>query len=143
MAVTTPELIPLAVVDLLIDPAADIGKGPAGHRWVAPITAMTITGERLTATLANAAAADWVTVAGRIATIDVRATVQTHDGALLYIQYGGRTDASAGVGRVPASVTVTVETGDERYAWLTVAHVIGRSEPSDLRQARYHWFEVR
>jgi hypothetical protein len=60
--------------------------------------------------------ADWVTVVGGIATIDVRATIETCDGAFIYVQYRGRTAASRGVGAEPAYTTPIFETGDD-YRW--------------------------
>jgi hypothetical protein len=137
------ELIPLCRVDLELARAVHIGKGPAGDRWIAQVTSMTLDGDRLSGHSVGTANADWVTVVGGIATIDVRATVQTGDGAYIYVQYRGRTDATRGVGSEPAYTTPLFETGDERYRWLNGIQAVGASQPSDLRTARYDWYELR
>jgi hypothetical protein len=137
------ELVPLCRADLQIARAVHVGKGPAGDRWIAQVTAMTLTGERLSGHAVGTSNADWVTVIGGIATIDVRATIQTGDGAYIYVQYRGRTDATHGVGAEPAYTTPVFETGDERYRWLNGVQAVGASQPSDLETARYEWYELR
>lgn len=137
------ELVPLCEVDLEIARARNIGNGPSGSRWIAEIIAMTLTGERLNASMIGTAAADWVTVVGGVATIDVRATVETIDGALVYVQYRGRTDATRRVGTAPAYVAPIFETGDERYAWLNCVQAVGKSRLSNLNVAHYDWYELR
>lgn len=141
--VSVLELVPLCRVDLEIARAVHIGKGPCGDRWIAQVTSMTLTGDRLSGHSVGTVNADWVTVIGGIATIDVRVTIETHDGALVYVQYRGRTDATRGVGAEPAYTTPVFETGDERYRWLNAVQAVGASQPSDLAKARYDWYELR
>lgn len=136
-------LIPLCSVELDIARAHHIGNGPSGDRWIAEVTGMTLTGERLNASLVGSAAADWVTVVGGVGTIDVRATVETHDGALVFVQYRGRTDATRRIGTSPAYVTPVFESGDERYTWLNALQAVGKSRISDLKNAHYDWYELR
>lgn len=100
---------------------------------------MTFTG-RLTGTLKGQAAADWITMVGDVATIDVRATIETHDGALVYVQYSGRTDISGGMGSAPMYVTPRFETGHPDYAWLNAVQAVGKGSLADLH---YDWYEVR
>jgi hypothetical protein len=137
------ELVPLCRADLEIAPAVHIGKGPRGDRWIAQVLSITLTGDRLSGHSVGSVNADWVTVIGGIATIDVRATIQTEDGAYIYVQYTGRTDATRGVGAEPAYTTPVFETGDERYRWLNGVQAVGASHPSDLSSARYDWYELR
>lgn len=137
------ELVPLCRVNLELAPSLRIGNGPSGGRWIAQVSRMTLTGERLTATSVGSANADWVVIVGGVATIDVRATVQTDDGALVYVQYAGRTDATNGVGAAPAYTAPRFETGDERYQWLNTIQAVGKSELSDLTSAVYEWYELR
>jgi len=73
----------------------------------------------------------------------VRATVETTDGALVYVQYRGRTDAARRVGTGPAYTTPMFETGDERYQWLNRIQAVGKSRLSDLNVAHYDWYELR
>lgn len=118
------ELVPLFKASLSVAPPLSAGEGPAGLRVVGEITAATVEGERLRATLAGAAAADWMVRTGSIAVVDVRMTLRTHDDALIYMQYGGRLDLS----RQPltAYVAPVFETGDERYAWLNGIQAVGK-----------------
>ena len=70
--------------------------------------------------------------------LDVRQTLRTDDGALVYVTYQGRCDR----GRGTYTVAPTFETDDERYAWLNSVQAIGqgRSEGDDIV---YAMFEVR
>lgn len=135
-----PELIPLCRVDLELGPPSMIGKGPSGQRMIVEVVAMTLTGDRLNGTLKGRSSADWVTIVGATATIDVRATIETDDGALVYVQYRGRSDITNGMGSTPIYVAPVFETGDERYQWLNHIQAVGKGLLSDLR---YDWFEVR
>ncbi len=134
-------LVPLCTVDLTIDRAKFVGAGPAGDRWVAQVTGMVLNGDRIRAQLVGQAA-DYVTVSGGVATIDVRALVETDDGALIVIQYRGRTNATTRVGSSPAYVTPTFDTGHPDYSWLNCIQAVGRSQPSDLKSAHYDWYEL-
>ncbi|MDJ0657696.1 MAG: DUF3237 domain-containing protein [Xanthomonadales bacterium] len=137
---TAPELLPLCTVDLELSPATIIGEGPSGTRMVIDLVSMTLTGERLNAKMKGRAAADWLTIVGSVATIDVRATVETDDGALIYIQYRGRADVSQGIGSSPVYVAPTFETSDPRYQWLNCIQAVGKG---DLKALRYEWMELR
>ncbi len=107
---------------------------------IAAILAMTLTGDRLNGTLKGQSPADWLTVIGGVATIDVRATIETDDGAIIYVQYRGRSDVAEGIGAFPIYIALTFETGDERYRWLNPIQAVGKGILSDLR---YDWYEVR
>ncbi|WP_439100631.1 DUF3237 domain-containing protein [Congregibacter sp.] len=132
-------LRPLCTVDLVIREPSLIGHGPSGQRLIADIEAMTLTGDRLQAELEGSAAADWLTIGCGVAKIDVRATLRTHDDALIYLQYQGRSDATKGLGSAPIVVAPVFETSDERYQWLNAVQAIGKG---DLALRRYEWFEV-
>ena len=64
------ELIPLCTVAIDLAPSIAIGTGPAGDRSVGEIRGVTVTGERLNATLHGVAAADWLVRTGAIGVID-------------------------------------------------------------------------
>jgi Protein of unknown function (DUF3237) len=136
----TPELVPLCRVDLELGPPTIVGEGPSGTRMIVELQAMTLTGDRLNGHLIGCAAADWLTVVGTVATIDVRATIETHDGAIVYVQYRGRSDVTRGIGAAPIYVTPTFETGDDRYQWLNHIQAVGKGL---LRDLRYDWYELR
>lgn len=132
-------LRPLCTVDLELQPPTMIGDGPSGKRMIVDIAAMQLRGERLNAELEGRAAADWLTIGANVARIDVRATLRTRDGALLYLQYRGRSDVTHGIGSAPIIVAPTFETSDERYLWLNAVQAIGKGS---LAARRYEWFEV-
>jgi hypothetical protein len=97
-----------------------IPRAPAGTRLIAGITQGRIDGDRVSASLTGAASADWLTIgADQIGTVDFRGTVQTDDGALIYLHGPGRIDLSGGMGsRAPLYGGALFETSDKRYTWL-------------------------
>jgi hypothetical protein len=79
-----------------------------------------------------------------VGTLDVRALLETHDGALVYTWYHGRMNLANG----PAAATVysapLYETGDERYAWLNLVQAVAKGTLSDdARRLTYEICEVR
>lgn len=136
------ELIPLCTADIVLGEQIFVGAGGAGMRVIAEVDSVTLTGDRMSATLKGHAAADWVTVNGTIGVVDVRLTLETHDGAIIYVAYGGRIDLTNGLGTSPIYVAPTFETGDERYAWLNVVQAVGKG---DLQGSNltYEMYEVR
>jgi hypothetical protein len=122
--------------------AAQIGRTPEGQRTIAPVTGGTFRGERLSGKVLPGGA-DWVRFrADGTMMIDVRLTLQTNDGALIYLSYEGRFIGAAGAmallaqGKTlePGSYSlVTVakfESGDERYAWLNDVIAVGTGKQS-------------
>jgi hypothetical protein len=99
---------------------------PAGGRYIFEVGAVTVEGERVRATLKGRAAADWLVVGPDLTgTLDVRALLETDDGALVYAQYNGRVDLAAGAS-APVYATPRFETGDERYRWLNKIQAVGK-----------------
>jgi hypothetical protein len=130
-----------------------VGPGPYGDRLEGTITGGEVTGERLEGELVGAAA-DWMLVGtdgfGRV---DVRATVQTVDGAHVYVQYAGLLELTPAVvalmqgGDTPTDfgdqyvvTALRLETGDERYAWVNQAVFVaeGRLLPDRRMEYRVH-----
>ena len=102
---------------------------------------VTVSGDRLNATLLGKAGADWITIVGSSATLDVRITLKTDDDAIIFVQYTGRAEVGA-AGLGPVYVAPTFETSDPRYVWLNTVQAVGKgsTEGSSLH---YDWFEVR
>jgi hypothetical protein len=115
-----------------------ISSGPAGTRLISEITGARYEGERFCASLLGSACADWATVDpdGRVQ-VDVRLTLETDDGAVVFVHYEGRGDASTGV----TYSAPLFETGDERYSWLTRIQFVGKST-FDGTRLEYEMFEV-
>jgi hypothetical protein len=137
------ELVPLCTVEAETRPPVMIGDGPAGTRMIVEVERLRVEGERLRGTAAGAAGGDWVTVSpAGVATLDVRLTFTTHDGALVLVQYNGRMDARPPREERVVHVAPRFETGDERYAWLNLVQAVGVGRFVE-GGVRYEWFEVR
>ena len=110
------ELKPLGTMEAQLGEQADLGPGPKGHRVVIDVPAVKLTTADFTAELAVSDAADWATLSedGSLAALDVRATLKTDDGALIYVEYGGRMDMTTGL----LVTGPTFQTSAEKYLWL-------------------------
>jgi len=117
-----------------------IGAAPAGNRQVFIVRGGTLAGPRLKGTLLPGGG-DWALVRPDGAVqLDVRATVQTDDGALIYAAYSGLIIASPAVlGRAMGGEDVPLseyyfftnpmfQTAAEKYAWLNQTIAIGRGK---------------
>ena len=129
-----------------------IGRTPGGLRRIAPVTGGTFAGERLAGTVIGGA--DWViNRADGVMVIDVRLTLKTDDGALIYLTYQGRFLAAPEVmarfakgallerHEYSLAVVARFECGAERYAWLNDAIVVGTGEQT-VTGPVYTLFEV-
>jgi Protein of unknown function (DUF3237) len=89
--------------------------------------------------------ADWLLIGPEgTGSLDIRATLRTHDGAIVYLHYTGRLDASGGM-QPPITIYVTPrsETSDARYAWLNRIQAIGKGIANEDLLLDYEWYEVR
>ena len=99
------ELVPLCTLRIQAKPPIEVGTGPAGTRVVVEITSIEVKGDRLRAQLEGVAVADWLLIGPEgTATLDIRATLRTDDGAIIFVQYDGKiaADWSQGV-QLPAT----------------------------------------
>jgi hypothetical protein len=116
--------------DIELAPAQELGAGPLGRRRIIAITGGRFVGERLSGRVLPGGA-DWQLIrADGIAELDARYTLETADGALVYVRNRGYRHGpaevlkrlAAGENIDPAEyymrTTPLFETGDERYAWL-------------------------
>jgi hypothetical protein len=136
------ELIPLCTAVVDVAPPHSVG----GTRSIGEIRSVRLEGERMRAGLAGAAAADWMAINGAIAAVDVRMTLLTDDGALIYVQYGGRLNLADRANGLNAYVAPVFETGDERYAWLNAIQAVGKGKLTpglDGTRIEYEFYEVR
>ena len=142
--IAEPGLEFLGLVEARLAPAHALLDAPFGGRLVVDVTAARVEGPRLRASLVGTAAADWVTVSadGRIGALDVRATLRTDDGALIYSEYRGRVRFGAdGLHQVHTSPRY--ETGDPRYLWLNGLHCVGKGvSNANERWLRYRLYAV-
>ena len=124
------QLRPLLNADIALAAAQELGDTPQGRRRIIPITGGSFRGERLSGRVL-AGGADWQVVrADGVADLDARYTLETADGALIYVRNRGLRHGpaevleklSSGEAVDPAlyymRTTPRFETGDARYAWL-------------------------
>lgn len=138
---TTPafDLVPLATVRVTRGDVHRLGTTAFHRRVIGGIAAGRWSGDRLNADIV-APGGDWAipSADGSIMLLDVRQTLRTDDGALIYVTYQGRCDR----GRGTYTVAPTFETDDERYAWLNAVQAIGQGR-TDGDDIVYEMFEVR
>lgn len=136
------ELVPLttAVITLSAEQFV-LPNTPSGTRMIAEVDDAVLDGERLSGKLKGRAAADWLTItADGIGTLDVRATFETHDGALVFTTYRGRSDFSRPGNAIYAAPLY--DTGDERYAWLNRIQAVAKGS-LDGQTLTYEIYELR
>jgi uncharacterized protein DUF3237 len=140
----------------LAAPQQDVGEGHFGRRMIAQVTGGEFEGERLRGKVLPGGG-DWATIdAGGTLRLDARVTLETDDGARIYVSYRGvlRPLAVArahGAKGGPASeaearelyfrTAPIFETGDPRYGWLNdiVAVATGKALGHSVE---YEVFEV-
>jgi len=123
----------------------DLGQTPNGTRRIATVTGGTFKGERLSGKIRAAPGGDWLQLRADGATIlDVRCTLETDDGELIYMTYRGvrhgppevMARLAKGEAVDPKSyyfrTTPVFETASRKYDWLNriVSVATGRREAS-------------
>ena len=150
-----PQLEFLYEITANLDAPLAIGENPHGNRQIVPITGGTFEGPRLKGKVLPNTGADWLLVRpDGVGELDVRVTVQTEDGALIYVTYRGYLTKvfeliprwAAGE-QIPQEeyyfvITPYFETSAAQYAWLqqVVAIGMGTLIPGGVK---YRVFAVR
>lgn len=132
-----PRLERLYDMHVDLEPPQVVGETPMGMRQVYIVKGGTCEGPKLRGTILPGAG-DWATIRPDGALqLDVRATVQTDDGALIYAFYNGyihpldRAARAAGGQDVPLGeyyfyTNPMFQTGAPRYDWLNRTLAVGR-----------------
>ena len=123
-------LQPLFKAEITLAPAQELGDTPQGRRRIIGITGGRFSGERLSGRVLPGGA-DWQVIrADGVADLDARYTLETADGALIFVKNKGMRHGPADVLKKIAAgeavdpslyymrTTPTFETGDARYSWL-------------------------
>jgi hypothetical protein len=132
------ELVKEALLRVELGETLNVGKGPLGHRFAVDLTGGWVKGDRLNGDVVGPGG-DWAVV-GRdgFNRLDVRTQIRTEDGAVIYAQYPGVLEMNAAAGKAMMSdgatdfddqyfrTLVTLESGDERYAWVNQSVFVGR-----------------
>jgi hypothetical protein len=130
-----------------------VGQGPFGNRMIFDVTGGSFEGPRLSGRLLPSGA-DWLLVDEHgVGRLDVRGTLETHDGALIYVHYHGVLEMNEKVlaattkseptefGDTYFMTTPRFETGDPRYEWIN--RVVSVAEGRVLANAvEYRVFQV-
>lgn len=128
--------------ELELDPTIDIGDVPIGHRLIGPVTGGSFEGPGLSDGPALKGevlpgGGDWLFLrADGVAELDVRVTLRTEDGALIYMPYQGllalpaekmqRVLAGDEVQPDYMTVSIRFETSAEQYAALNQVVAVGQ-----------------
>jgi hypothetical protein len=145
-----PELRHVYRLDAELDAPVDLGDTPQGRRRIIPLTRGHAAGPYFDAELLPAGGADWqIARASGSSVADIRYTLRTDGGALLYVQSQGVRHGdpdvlarlAAGEDVAPSEYTfrtsVTIETADPELAWVRrCLHSRGRppAEPRVVRR---------
>ena len=127
-----------SVTVTLDNPPEIIGPTPEGLRLNVYISGGEVTGPRLQGKVLPVGA-DWLTVrSDGVGVLDIRATIETSDGALIYLAYKGMADAGEDgyqrfiEGNPPARVSLrgapTFLTSHPNYLWLNRLQCINIGE---------------
>ena len=119
-----------------LKPPLPIGAGPVGTRMYYELTGGEVVGNRLNGAVLGGG--EWALIGpDGYLRVDVRAQIETNDGAFLYMQYFGLLEMNAAVQNATENQTGTefsdqyfytnprIETGDARYSWLNTTFFIG------------------
>ncbi|HJL61334.1 MAG TPA: DUF3237 domain-containing protein [Pseudomonadales bacterium] len=147
------KLEPLMTMYADLKDSVEVGEGPSGNRIIFDVTGGHFEGEKLKGKIL-ASGADWIIMdSDGVGHLDVRITLQTDDGANIYVQYYGVlvfnekiSESQAGTRQAEFGDTYFVtqprfETGDERYKWLNRTMAVAEGRP--LKNAvEYQVYEV-
>ena len=136
-----------------LEGALDVGNGPFGNRLIIEVQGGEFQSEKPNGKIRDAACADWLTISEGYGHLDVRATFETDDGAIIYVQYFGQLEFTPGVQAALAGEGETdygdqyfftqprMQTGDSRYSWVNNIFCVAQGR---LRKGRveYDVFKV-
>ncbi|MDJ0919570.1 MAG: DUF3237 domain-containing protein [Henriciella sp.] len=129
-------------------PAMDVGPTPDGNRIIFFVKDGTFEGPHLSGRVVPNSGADWISIRpDGTGVLDVRFCLETHDNALIYAYWQGRTwsgpedaeyafdvqkaDDPTGAWRYYFRAAPFFETSDPRYAWLNNIVSVTKSRTGD------------
>ena len=141
----------LCAMSATLGDAQELGATPHGNRRIVPVTGGTFAGPKLKGEVLPGGG-DWLRIRSDGAReLDVRMTLRTDDGHLIYLSYRGIITASPEVmqrrdrgeavdpSEIYFRTTPVFETGSEKYGWLnrTVAVGVGKRTPTAVEYTVY------
>ena len=148
------ELAPLMHLEVALEPIRDLGETPLGRRRIIGISGGKFSGSRISGRILPGGA-DWQVIrSDGVAQLDARYTLETGDGALIYVNNKGYRhgpkkviERMAGGEDVDPALyymraTPWFETSAPRYAWLnrTICIATGARRPAAVE---LDFFEVK
>lgn len=126
-----------------LKPPVATGAGPLGQRMIFDFTGGWFEGPKLKGEVLPSGG-DWLRVrSDNVMELDVRATMKTDDGAIIYVSYTGILKLQP---EAYFRTTPRLYTGDERYAWLNDIICVAIGNPAHLNvgqnQVGYRVFQV-
>jgi len=132
-----------------------IGPIPEGLRMIYYVTGGEVSGPKVKGKL-RPVGADWFTLrTDGVGILDVRATIETEDGALIYVTYRGMTDIGEGwyekilqgeapPTSLPIHTAPVCHSAHPDYLWLNRVHCLGIGQSfMDQMEVRYDIYGVR
>jgi hypothetical protein len=110
------------IMELLLDVDTQLD---AGHVRIAPVTGGTFAGPDIRGTV-HPGGADWITQASGHSSLDVRITLETDDGAIIFMTYTGV--VARGADGVYWRVRPVFSTASEKYDWLNHIVAVGKNK---------------
>lgn len=139
---SAPELISLGILTMDMDTVLMRG-GPMGTRAIVEFKNVLFEGPRLKAKQRGGTSADWLVVgADATATLDLRFTLESEDGALIYMHGAGRTNANEFPRGGAIWFAPIFETAEPKYAWLNAIQGLAKGH-SQGPHARFEVWEPR
>ena len=139
---TALELVPLCSAKILVSGTHTLEGTPQGNLMIGEIGDSIWEGERFSARQKGAAAADWLNVTpDGTAHVDVRLTLETADGGLVFVEYTGRTDLETGY----AYSCPTFRTGVPDLLWLNRIQTVAKGifDPGEMSVTYPEIYELR
>jgi hypothetical protein len=129
------ELVPLCTATVTLADAINVSPS----MLVGEVTGLVMEG-RVNATLKGNAAADWLKISPEgYGTLDVKATVETDDGAIIHMTYSGRLLFDTG----DVYAAPLYHTGDERYLWMNRIQAVAKGHFPSPGTLIYEIYELR
>jgi hypothetical protein len=110
------------IFELLLDVDTQLD---AGHVRIAPVTGGTFAGPGIQGTV-HPGGADWITQVSGRSSLDVRITLETDDGEIIFMTYTGV--VSRGEDGLYWRVRPVFSTASEKYDWLNHIVAVGKNK---------------
>jgi hypothetical protein len=132
----------------LYAPVINVGTGPSGTRYIYNAAEGTFDGPRIKGRILPGGGDMPLADADGTMRLDIRVTLETDDGAFIYLQNQGvwrndptrpapEQDKAAEFGDMYIMSTPRLETGDERYQWLNDFVYVAEGKADMLQEDKY------